>query len=72
MRKKREKAIKSEEERGKNESNARLATSLTRYERNTYLMVSKVRRGVYQNGDEKRGELKEYLQIKGGENMCKI
>ena len=54
MRKKRERASKSEKERGKNESNARLATSLTRYGRNTYLMVSKVRRRVYRNGDLKR------------------
>ena len=71
MRKKQERASKSEKERGKNESNARLATSLTRYERDTYLMVS--RWGVvYQNGDLQKSELKDYLQIKGGETTCKI
>ena len=37
MREKRERASKSEKERGKNESNARLATSLTRYERDDLL-----------------------------------
>ena len=71
MRKKWERASKSEKERGENESNARLATSLTRYKRDTYLMVSKVGRRVYRTGTYK-GELKDYLQIKGDENTCKI
>ena len=60
MRKKQERASKSEKERGENESNTRLATSLTRYERDTYLMVSKVRRRVYRNGDL-RGQIKGFI-----------
>ena len=56
MRKKRERASKSEKERGKNESNARPATSLTRYKRDTYLYGFKVRRGAYRKRIIKTGE----------------
>ena len=27
---------------------------------------------MYQNGDLKKDELRDYLQIKGGENTCKF
>ena len=57
MRKKRERASKSEKERGKNESNARPATSLTRYERDL-LVGFKVRRRVYRKRELKNGRIK--------------
>ena len=55
MRKKRERASKSEKERDESESNAQLATSLTCYKRDYSLSSFRMRRGAYQNGDLRKG-----------------